>query len=107
VIEIRRADEIADFTGHLGEIDGIFLNPALDVIFVARKKSNLFVKCRSDDILQNIETASSLLLMTPGASDISQAASKIRQNLLISMMFRIFGTLKIFAKITLHIFILI
>src|SRR5215467_5934752 len=50
-----------------------FLNPALDVIFAARKKSSLFVKCRSDDILQNIETASLLLLITPGASDISQA----------------------------------
>jgi hypothetical protein len=107
VIEIRRADEIVDFANHLGEIDDIFLNPALDVIFAARKKSSLFVKYRSDDILQNIETASLLLLMTPCASDISRAASKIRQNSLISKMFRIFGTLRTFAKTTLHIFILI
>jgi len=39
VIEILRADEIADFSTHLEEIDDIFLNPALDVILWPGRKA--------------------------------------------------------------------
>ena len=107
MIEIRRADEIADFTSHLGEIDDIFFESSARRDFCSQEEKQSFREISLGRYLVNIETASLLPLMTPDASDISQAAFKIRQNLFISMMFRIFGTLRIFAKPTLHIFILI
>src|ERR1700675_752167 len=85
-----------------------FLKRARNVIFAATKKNNLFERCRSDDILQSIEIAFLLRLISPGErSGISQVASKIRRHSSISTISRISVTLMIFAKIILHTFILI
>jgi len=73
-----------------------------------RKKNNPFERCRSDDILLDIETVFLLHSMTPGVQlDISQAASKIPQSWIISMISHIFSTLMTSVKIIQRIFMLI
>src|SRR5262249_21090513 len=85
-----------------------FLNRASNVIFAPKKKDNIFERCRLADILENIEKVLLSRLMTSGVqSDISQVALKIRRNCIISTTSRISVTLRIFAKIILHIVILI
>jgi hypothetical protein len=48
--EIHKADELVDFTSHLGEIDSIFLDRAQNRTFPAARKKNLFESARSGDI---------------------------------------------------------
>jgi len=108
IVNIEKADEIPDFANHLGDLDDIFFKSSVKRYFRTHEERQYFREMSLGRyIVKHRDSFLSRLMASSVQSDISQVAWKIRRNSIISKTSRISVTLRIFAKIILHIFILI